>query len=79
MKEQGKKIYKLGFGQSPFKPLERVQNALKVSNESGYVPVQGLPELREAATQFHNSKQPELNLTADQCLVAPGSKILLYR
>ena len=39
--------------------------------------MQGLTVLREAATCFHDLKQPELNLTSDKCLVAPGSKILL--
>ena len=79
MARRGEKVYKLGFGQSPFKPLERVQRALQESSGlCGYVPVQGLPELREAAVRFHNAKQPELSLTSDRCLVGPGSKMLLY-
>lgn len=75
---RGEKIYKLGFGQSPFQPPKRVIEALEQNSTShGYIPVQGLPELREAATQFHNEMQG-LNLKSENCFVATGSKILLY-
>jgi aspartate aminotransferase len=75
---RGEKIYKLGFGQSPFQPVKRVIEALKENaHEHGYIPVQGLAKLREAATKFHNEMQG-LNLKAENCFVAPGSKILLY-
>ena len=75
---RGEKIYKLGFGQSPFQPPKRVIEALEQNSSiHGYIPVQGLPELREAATSFHNYMQG-LNLNADNCFVATGSKILLY-
>ncbi|PIR39431.1 MAG: aminotransferase [Alphaproteobacteria bacterium CG11_big_fil_rev_8_21_14_0_20_39_49] len=75
---KGEKIYKLGFGQSPFRPVDRVIQALKDNaHEHGYIPVQGLPALREAATKFHNEMQG-LNLKPENCLVGTGSKILLY-
>jgi len=75
---KGEKIYKLGFGQSPFRPVDRVIQALKDNADNhGYIPVKGLPELCEAATKFHNEMQG-LNLKAENCLVAPGSKIHLY-
>jgi aspartate aminotransferase len=78
MQSGGQKVYKLGFGQSPFQPPKRVIDALKDNAiEHGYMPVQGLPALREAATKFHNEKQG-LSLKAENCLVATGSKILLY-
>lgn len=78
MQQSGQKVYKLGFGQSPFQPPKRVIEALKENVlDHGYSPVQGQPALREAATKFHNEMQG-LNLKAENCLVAPGSKILLY-
>jgi len=78
MQSTGQKVYKLGFGQSPFQPPKRVVDELKAhALDHGYLPVQGLQALREAATKFHNEMQG-LNLKAENCLVAPGSKILLY-
>lgn len=76
--KSGRKIYKLGFGQSPFRPLDRVIDALKNNaQEHGYIPVKGLPQLCEAATKFHNEIQG-LSFKAENCLVAPGSKMHLY-
>ena len=45
LKKSGKKIYKFGFGQSPFPVPETVVSALK-SNASkhNYLPMQGLEE-----------------------------------
>ena len=49
LKKKGKKIYKFGFGQSPFPVPESVVFALKNNaNQSTYLPMQGLEELRLA-------------------------------
>jgi len=78
MQESGKEIYKLGFGQSPFSPPERVIRSLKDNiSKHGYIPVQGLSDLREAATKFHNEKQG-FDFNPEFCLIAPGSKMLIY-
>lgn len=78
MQDRGQKVYKLGFGQSPFQPHDRVLEKLKENvTQHGYLPVQGLPALRDAAVKFHNEKQG-LKLNSDYCLVGTGSKILLY-
>ena len=49
---QGKKIYRFGFGQSPFPVPEKIVSVLKENAEKkDYLPMQGLPELR---VQFPN-------------------------
>ncbi len=49
LKKKGKKIYKFGFGQSPFPVPDSVILALKNNAEKNmYLPMQGLEELRLA-------------------------------
>ena len=46
LKKEGKKVYKFGFGQSPFNVPEDVINELKNnSHQNKYLPMQGLEEL----------------------------------
>ena len=48
LEDQGKKIFKFGFGQSPFKVPEDVVEELKNNAyQNKYLPMQGLDELRE--------------------------------
>ena len=48
LEQQGKKIFKFGFGQSPFKVPEDVVEELKSNAyQNKYLPMQGLEELRE--------------------------------
>ncbi len=49
LKKKGKKVYKFGFGQSPFPIPESVVSTLKNNaNKNTYLPMQGLEELRSA-------------------------------
>jgi len=74
----GEKIFRFGFGQSPFLPPKQVSDALSsASLHKEYVSVQGLEELREAVATFHNHYDG-LSVKSDNVLVAPGSKILIY-
>jgi aspartate aminotransferase len=76
--KQGTKVYKFGFGQSPFLPPEHIIQSLKDhAHHKEYLNVQGLPALREAVANFH-SKVDNLNISSDQVMVAPGSKILIF-
>jgi len=53
----GKKIYKFGFGQSPFPIPQSIINCLKNNaNRKNYLPMQGLPELREAISKYLTKK-----------------------
>ena len=53
LKKSGKKVYKFGFGQSPFPTPESIVSALKNNaNKNTYLPMQGLEELRSAIIIF---------------------------
>ncbi len=74
----GRKVYRFGFGESPFPPPLRVQEALRAATyRKDYTAVAGLPELREKIAEFHHEADG-YPITADQVLVAPGTKPLLY-
>jgi aspartate/methionine/tyrosine aminotransferase len=78
LQKQGKKVYRLGFGQSPFPVPEPVVQALRDhAQEKDYLPVKGLYELREVIAEFYNRKQ-NLKRTAEDILIGPGSKELLF-
>jgi len=81
LKRTGKHVFKFGFGQSPFYPPERIQDALKNNAKSKeYTPVQGLSELREAVAKFHTSllTNTQVSYTTEQVMIAPGSKAVIY-
>lgn len=74
----GKHIYKLGLGQSPFPVPDPVVNALRLyAPQKEYLPVQGLPELRQAVADFHRKKDG-INILAGNVIIGPGSKELLF-
>ena len=74
-----RKIFKLGFGQSPFPVLPAAVAALRErAAEKAYSPVQGLPQLREAAAAFHSRRDGGVPWQPDRVLAAPGSKLLLW-
>ena len=50
---KGKKIFQFGFGQSPFPVPEKIVEALKKNaHRKEYLPIQGLPELRENISKY---------------------------
>ena len=58
LEEQGRKIYKFGFGQSPFKVPEDVVKELKDNaHQNKYLPMQGLSELRNAVAKYTSKKK----------------------
>jgi aspartate aminotransferase len=75
---EGRTIYRLGLGQSPFPVPPPVVNALRVhAHEKNYLPATGLPELREAVAGYHRRRN---GVEADPQLVmvGPGSKELMF-
>ena len=47
LESKGKKIFKFGFGQSPFQiPLDIVNELKNNAHQNQYLPMQGLPKLR---------------------------------
>lgn len=75
---QGKEVYKLGLGQSPFPVPTQVVEALQQNaHHKEYLPARGLKELREAVAEFHRRKDG-IDASGDQVLIGPGSKELMF-
>jgi aspartate aminotransferase len=78
MAAQNRNLFQFGFGQSPFMPPANVQEALKNAvRHKEYSSVQGDLELRENIATFHHAHNG-LKTEADDVVVAPGSKILIF-
>ena len=78
LKKSGKKVYKFGFGQSPFPIPESVVLELKNnSNKNYYLQMQGLEELR-AAIANHLNKNNNNNFKKENIIVGPGTKELMF-
>ena len=72
--KNGKKIYRFGFGQSPFQIPEKIVETLKINaHRKEYLPIQGLPELREKISKYLQ-KRTGVNYSKDNILITPGSK-----
>ena len=72
--KQGKVIYRFGFGQSPFPVPEKIVNTLKDNaHRKEYLPIQGLPELREAIANYLLEKTGA-NYPKENIIITPGSK-----
>lgn len=75
---QGKSVYRLGLGQSPFPVPAVVQEALRQNaHQKDYLPVQGLRTLREAVSR-HHAKYDGIHFNPDSVLIGPGSKELMF-
>jgi len=78
LKSQGRTIYHLGLGQSPFPVPVPVVDALKHNAfAKEYLPVKGLRELRGAVAGFHRDKDG-VDIHPDGVLIGPGSKELMF-
>ena len=78
LKKSGKKIYKFGFGQSPFPVPESVVSALRNNaNKHTYLPMQGLEELRSAIAN-NLKKIDNNNFNQDDIVIGPGTKELMF-
>jgi aspartate aminotransferase len=75
---QGRNIYKLGLGQSPFPVPDVVVDELKANAyQKDYLPVRGLRNLREAVADYHRRSDGN-PATGDDVLIGPGSKELMF-
>jgi len=78
LKRSGKKVYKFGFGQSPFPVPDSIVSALKNNaNKNTYLPMQGLEELRWAIANYLN-KNNNNNFKSEDILIGPGTKELMF-
>jgi len=78
LKRSGKKVYKFGFGQSPFPVPDSIISALKNNaNKNTYFPMQGLEELRSAIANYLN-KNNNNNFKSEDIIIGPGTKELMF-
>ena len=72
--KHGKKVYQFGFGQSPFPVPEKIVETLKKNaHRKEYLPIQGLPQLREVISNYLKKKTGN-NYPKENILITPGSK-----
>lgn len=75
--KNNKKIYKYGFGQSPFNPPKFFKdNIVNNINKKEYLSVQGLDSLR-LSIACHYNKYHKTDINEDNVVIGPGSKELL--
>ena len=76
--KQGRKVSKLGLGQSPFPVPDVMQKALRDNAfQKDYLPVQGLYGLREKICGYLERTQG-LDFDPEDILIGPGSKELMF-
>ncbi len=74
----GNKIYKFGFGQSPFQvPLDVVNELKNNAHKNKYLPMQGLSELRNSIAKYTSNKKKQ-NYKAEDVVIGPGTKELMF-
>jgi aspartate/methionine/tyrosine aminotransferase len=74
----GQPLLHMGFGQSPFPVHPRLADALAAAaTRNAYDDVAGLAELRDRAKTYFCARLG-LDAGAYECVVAPGSKLILY-
>ena len=78
LEQEGKKIIKFGFGQSPFPvPSNVVDELKKHAHQKSYLAIQGLDDLRVAISKYESKKKSK-NISQEQIFVGPGSKELMF-
>jgi len=78
LENKGEKIFKFGFGQSPFQIPTDIINALKDNAyQNKYLPMQGLKELRETVAKY-TSTTKNYNYKSENVIIGPGSKELMF-
>ena len=78
LESEGKKIYKFGFGQSPFKVPDDVVDELKNNaHQNKYLSMQGLTELRNTISKYSNAKNSQ-NYKPENIIIGPGTKELMF-
>ncbi len=78
LESQGKQVFKVGFGQSPFPVPAPVVEALQANaSRKEYLPVKGLGALREAVASHHRDIDG-ISCNSDDVLIGPGSKELMF-
>ena len=78
LEDEGKKIFKFGFGQSPFQvPLDVVNELKNNAHQNKYLSMQGLQELREVIAK-KTSIEKKYKYKPENIIIGPGSKELMF-
>ncbi len=78
MRREGRRVYKLGLGQSPFPVPPPVVEELRANaHRKEYLPVAGLGELRAAVADYHR-RANGIPARPEGVIVGPGSKELMF-
>ncbi len=78
LQAQGRQVYRLGLGQSPFPVPGHVRDSLaRNAHQKDYLAVKGLPALREAVVDWVRRTEG-LDYSPDNVLVGPGTKELMF-
>ena len=78
MQSEGREVFRLGLGQSPFPVPECMQRALCAhAHEKDYLAVEGLPALRRAVVEYVHRTEG-LRYDPDHVLIGPGTKELMF-
>ncbi|HUU82076.1 MAG TPA: aminotransferase class I/II-fold pyridoxal phosphate-dependent enzyme [Phycisphaerae bacterium] len=78
LRHLGQCVYDFGLGQSPFPVPTSVVEALRLAApEKDYLPVKGLPALRDAVADYHR-RQDNIDADPHRVLIGPGSKELMF-
>jgi len=75
---EGRQVFKLGLGQSPFPvPAPVVEELRANAHEKDYLPTSGLPALRDAVADWLRRTQG-VSRSGEDVLIGPGSKELMF-
>ncbi len=78
MRADGIDIAHMAFGQAPFPAPQRLVNSLRDhAGEKGYMPIAGLPELRQAVAD-HHALHTNVDMDSYDVVIGPGSKVMLF-
>jgi len=78
MMAEGREVFRLGLGQSPFPVPEEVAEALRRNaHQKDYLAVKGLMQLRESIARF-NLRMHKVDDHPDDIFIGPGSKELIF-
>ena len=78
MESDGKRVFKFGFGQSPFEvPSDIVKELQNNAFQNKYLPMQGLKKLREVIAKYTSDKK-DYNYNSENIIIGPGSKELMF-
>ena len=78
LEEKGNKIFKFGFGQSPFQVPSSIVDELKNNaHQNKYLSMQGLTALRKSVANYTSTKK-NYDYNFENVIIGPGSKELMF-